>query len=410
MPGLATQDGVLAKKRNDSVSPTEDLFKGDDAKQDSLPRAKGGPSGRPGPLEGKQSSGAEPESESGRQLSFGEHFSRPPGETSSSASSSPRAFEYSGGIHLCDSVLWCDADRKRDLSFISHAHAGYTGKSRRILATDKTLRILTRASGKVEALTSPYRRSFTLGALELEMHPAGHVLGSAQLLITCAGRRLVYTSDFSPHRGHTREPAYPIPCDVLVVPATYGLPIYRFPPQEEVLASLCQFIDRCLESHSTPVLIANQIGTAQELIHGLGSAGYQLRVHRSIYDIARIYRGLGVDLPAFRRFQGSHSREDVVIFPPILKKHASIRSLKNPVTAMVTGRAIEEGFLFRHRVDAAFPFSDTADHQDLITFVKATGAREVYLTGGYVDEFGAELRNLGSRVHTLVPPKQLPLF
>lgn len=321
-----------------------------------------------------------------------------------------REFEYNGGIHLTDSILWCDADRRTDLSFISHAHNDFIGKNRRILATDKTVRIITRASGKVEALTSPYRRSFTLGPLTMEMHPAGHVLGSAQLLITRDGKRLVYTNDVNPRQTATAERARPIPCDTLVLPATYGLPMFRFPPREEVYEAIKTFVVRCLEDRATPVLIANQIGTAQELMRMLGEAGYRLRVHRSIYDVAKVYRDLGVNLPGSRRFAGTPARDEVVIFPPILRKHASIRKLRKSQTAMVSGNAADPGYVFRHRVDAAFPLSDTADYEDLITFIQETGAHEVYLSSGFIDEMSADLRSRGIRVYSLVKPQQLSLF
>src|SRR5262245_38723969 len=181
-----------------------------------------------------------------------------------------REFEYNGGIHLSGAILWCDADRRHDQTFISHAHVDEIGKNRRILATDKTVKILTRGTGKIDALMSPYKRSFTLGPLELEMHPAGHVLGSAQLLIVRDGRRIVYTSDVSVRQTATAERATPVPCDVLAIPATYGLPLFKFPPREEVLAAVEKFVDDCLNDRATPVLIANPIGTAQELMHMLG--------------------------------------------------------------------------------------------------------------------------------------------
>jgi putative mRNA 3-end processing factor len=321
-----------------------------------------------------------------------------------------REFEWNGGVHLTDSILWCDADRRSDLSFISHAHLDFIGKNRRILATDKTVRVITRASGKVEALTSPYRRSFTLGPLTMEMHPAGHVLGSAQLLITRDGKRLVYTSDVNPRPTVTAEHAKPIPCDSLVIPATYGVPMYRFPPREEVYEQIKTFVDRCLEDRATPVLIANQIGTSQELMRMLGEAGYRLRVHRSIYDVAKIYRELGVSLPGSRRFAGSPARDEVVIYPPILRKHASIRKLRKSQTAIVSGNAADPGYVFRHRVDAAFPLSDCADYEDLVNFILATGTPEVYLSSGYIDEFSADLRARGLRVYSLLKPEQLSLF
>lgn len=321
-----------------------------------------------------------------------------------------REFEHNGGVHLADSILWCDADRRHDLCFISHSHADYIGKNRRILATDKTVRILTRGTGKIDSLTSPYRRSFTLGPLELEMHPAGHVLGSAQLLVTRDGRRIVYTSDINTRVTATAERAEPIPCDVLAIPATYGIPLYRFPPRDEVVAQIEKWVGECLDDKATPVLIANQVGTAQELMHALGKAGHRLRVHRSIYDVAKVYKELGINLAGARRFQGSPAKDEVVIFPPILRRHASIRKLRKFKTALVTGRALDEAFVHRHRVDTAFPLSDSADHGELIDFIEATQAREIYLIGGHVEELGAELRDRGHKVFSLIPPQQLSLF
>ena len=322
-----------------------------------------------------------------------------------------REFEYSGGVHLADSILWCDADRRHDLCFLSHAHLDLMGKNRKILATDKTVKILTRGTGKIEALTSPYRRSFTLGPLELEMHPSGHVLGAAQLLVARDGRRIVYTSDVNPRKTATAEQGVPIECDVLAIPATYGAPMFRFPPREEVLHELTRFVDRCLEERATPVLIANSVGTSQELMSVLGKAGYRLRVHRSIYDVAKVYKELGLTLPNSRRFQGTPARDEVVIFPPILRRHASIRKLRKHKTALVTGRAVDPAFVHSQRVDAAFPLSDTADFKELFAFIEATGAREVYLVDGQIEPMSAHLRErLGIRVYSLVRPKQLSLF
>lgn len=320
------------------------------------------------------------------------------------------AFEYNGGVHLTDSILWCDADRRHDLCFVSHAHADCVGKNRRLLATDKTIKIMTRGTARAEALTSPYRRSFTLGPLTLEMHPAGHILGSAQLLIVRNQRRLVYTSDVNTRATFTAERARPVPCDTLVIPATYGLPSYRFPAREEVYADIRAFVERCLEDRATPVLIANLVGTAQELMWLLGEAGLRLRVHRSIYDVAKVYRELGVNLPTSRRFAGTPARDEVVIFPPILRKHASIRKLRKFQTAMVSGHAVDEGFAFRHRVDRAFCLSDTVDHDELLAFIAETGASEVFLSSGHVEAVAETLRSRGLRAYPLVPPRQLSLF
>lgn len=322
-----------------------------------------------------------------------------------------RDFEYVGGIHLVNSVLWCDSNRRRDLSFVSHAHTHFVGKNRRVLATDKTVRILTRKSGKLDALTSPFKRGFTLGPLRLELHPAGHVLGSSQLVIDRNDRRVVFTSDVCTRRSATVERASAIPCDALVISPTFGHPMYRFPERDEVFEDIAAFIDNCFGDHATPVLFANPIGTSQELMRRLGDRGYKLRVHASIYDVAKVYRDLGVSMHGSRRFSGNPGKEEVVIFPPILKKHVAIRKLRKSRTAMVSGRAVEPGYALQQRVSEAFAMSDTADYVELLAFIKETGAKDVYLYGErFVEDFGMVLRKQGIKVMSLVKPKQLSLL
>src|SRR6185503_7499893 len=110
----------------------------------------------------------------------------------------------------------------------------------------------------------------------------------------------------------------------------------------------------------------------------------KLRVHGSIYDVAKIYKELGISLPGSRRFAGTPARDEVVIFPPILRKHAAIRKLRKSQTALVSGSAADAGFAFRHRVDHAFVLSDCADYEELVNFIIETGAHEVYLSSGYI--------------------------
>jgi hypothetical protein len=187
--------------------------------------------------------------------------------------------------------------------------------------------------------------------------------------------------------------------------------MYRFPERDEVFANLCKFIDDSLNDSATPVLFANTIGTSQELMRRLGDAGYKLRVHASIYDVAKVYRSLGVSMHGSRRFSGKPGKEDVVLFPPILKKHVAIRKLKKSRTAIISGRAIEPGYALQQRVSEAFPYSDAADYFELMDFIKDTGAQEIYLYGDrFVEDFGAGLRKQGRKVIPLVQPKQLSLL
>ncbi|HYX91607.1 MAG TPA: MBL fold metallo-hydrolase, partial [Myxococcaceae bacterium] len=144
------------------------------------------------------------------------------------------------GLHLSGTELWFDANRKSDLSFVSHAHADHIARHARVIATAATLRLMQHRLGKLHgALPVPYRRPFDLGRLVLELLPAGHVLGSAQLrVIREDGTRIVYTGDINFTNALTAEPAEIADCDVLVIESTFGHPRYVFPPRAELFDRL----------------------------------------------------------------------------------------------------------------------------------------------------------------------------
>lgn len=320
-----------------------------------------------------------------------------------------RDFEHVGGIHLTDSILWCDADRKNGLNFLSSALAGDIGKNRRVLATEATERIVARGKGKLDVLTAPYDKPLTVGELKLSLHPSGHMLGGAQLRIEREGRVVVYAGEIWARPSVTALAAVTIPCQAIALPATYGRRPFTFPPREEVLEALRTFIDGTLAARRTPVLLTPPIGIGQELLATLGRAGYKLRVHRQVADVAKIYEALGIAMPAHKRFSSRVARGEVLLLPLILR--ASVEAqVPDARVALVGPKGIDAGYVHRLGVADAFPLSNVADRADLLQFVQATGAEEVFLTGGYIDELGEDLRDQGLRVHGLLPREQLELF
>ncbi|MBX2812211.1 MAG: hypothetical protein KTR25_10390 [Myxococcales bacterium] len=320
-----------------------------------------------------------------------------------------RDFENFGGVHLSSSVLWCDAQRKNGLNFLSSALAGDITKSRRFLCTEETRRLAARGRGKVDVLVAPYRQSLAIGELELSLHPAGHLIGSAMIRAMRGGRVAVYTGYFSTRSSATSRPADPIVCDVLALPASFGPRTVKFPRRRHVVDEIQLFIETAFVERQTPVLLAQPLGMAQELVAELGRLGYRLRLHRSVADITKIYSDLGVIQVEYKRFSKSARRGEVVIFPPILR--TSIETLiPEASVALVDPKALDVGHVHQLRIDGAFALSNMADSDDLLSFVKATGAEEVYLTGGDVDDFGARLRSCGMKVNNLQPARQLDLF
>ncbi len=139
----------------------------------------------------------------------------------------------SAGLHLTGTSLWLDAHRKSELSFVSHAHSDHIARHERVIATSPTMRLMSHRLGPMAAaLPVPYNRPFDLVPLRIELLPAGHILGSAQIRVTrMDGRRIVYTGDLNLAPSLTAEAAQVAECDILIIESTFGHPKYCFPPK-----------------------------------------------------------------------------------------------------------------------------------------------------------------------------------
>src|SRR5512136_2867020 len=143
-----------------------------------------------------------------------------------------------GELRVAGTSLQLDARRRAECAFVSHAHGDHLGRHDRAIATPATLALMRHRLGepkrrKTEALPAQYRVPFGLGELTLELFPAGHVLGSAQLRVLRNGIALGYTGDFCLEPTHAAEAAEVVPCDCLVMESTFGHARYAFPPKEE---------------------------------------------------------------------------------------------------------------------------------------------------------------------------------
>lgn len=268
---------------------------------------------------------------------------------------------------------------------------------------------MSRGKGRSEALTPSYDQRLAIGELELSLHPSGHMLGSAQLRVVRGNRTLVYAGDICGRSGWVCPPAEAVPCDVLALPATFGQRGLRFPARDRIMTRLERFLDKALEAKGPAVLLVPPFGVGPEVVMGLGRAGYKLRLHRAVAEVMRIHADLGVRVPRYRRLGKRVGRGEVVLVPPILR--AQLPSLfPGARIGFVGPRAVEPDYVHRLGVDEAFALSNVADHTELLEFVHATGAREVFLTGGAIGDVQEELRERGLVVRDLLPQKQLTLF
>ncbi|HWE23342.1 MAG TPA: MBL fold metallo-hydrolase [Myxococcales bacterium] len=309
------------------------------------------------------------------------------------------------GLRLRGTQLYLEPIGRPQLGFLSHARGVRAILPERTIATAGTVALLEaaqpRALRKAAPLPAAWGKPFSLGALTLTVHPAGHVLGSAQLRCQWAGTSVVYASDvggIGPRAPATAEPLEQARCDVLLLRATYGHPRYEFPPRAEVLEDLSRFVAAALAARRTPVILAAPLGGAQEAVRHLGE--HELRLHSAPLRFCDVYRAQGVNLPPTLPL-GSTKPGQVVVLPAHPRIARLLPDFEPYRLCLLSGRAAEPGFAEQVGVDQALPMSDHAGFSDLLDFALRSGASRVVVVHGQAEELLRALRARGLAAHTL---------
>jgi len=329
-------------------------------------------------------------------------------------------FIYDRDIRVSGADLWLDARRKKPFSFVSHAHADHAARHERILATPATLalaaerRRLKRARMKRPPRSEPeempleYNTPLRLNGATVTLVPAGHILGSAQILVESGGRRLLYSGDFCHEETEAAEDIHIPKADTLIMECTYGLPQHRFPPRAETVEKLFAFIEGALDSGAVPVLLCYALGKGQEVLRLVTRRGYRAAVEAETYALAKTYEGFGVDFGRYRLLDGPVEPGEVVIAPN-MKAASRFTRGKTVRSAAITGWAVG-GFSRRaRRAHTRLPLSDHADFRGLMKYAAAVEPEIIYILHGPA-EFGWYLRKAGFRVGDLdekAPPRAL---
>jgi Cft2 family RNA processing exonuclease len=321
--------------------------------------------------------------------------------------------------------LWIDSMRPRARSYVSHGHADHARAHDVVVTTPNNALVCAHRFGrKTKAQTSllpepverdvvfethPYNEPWREGEHELTLFSAGHVLGSAQLLIEGAGGRFVYTGDFKLEHSLTAEAPEVKACDVLLMECTYGRPQYVFPPRAEVAGAMIAWARKALEDGAVPIFFAYSLGKAQEALAILGSAGIPIVAHGAIDSMSRVYESAGVALPPYSRYDAkTFDGASALLWPPSGKSLPAAVRGKPVVTAALTGWVVGRGVGYM-RTDAGFPLSDHADFPSLVRYIELAQPRKVLLNHGWKD-FTHRLRAMGIDAEYLESNAQLALF
>jgi Cft2 family RNA processing exonuclease len=318
--------------------------------------------------------------------------------------------EYLGGIKIKGSNFWLDAKRRVDFSFVSHAHVDHILRHKKILATPETAKLCQHRLGEKSGLKIlEYNVPQKIENLKITLFPAGHILGSSQILVEKDGQKLVYTGDFKLRKGCTTPKAEIKKCDILIMESTFGLPQYIFPSREEIEEKICKFIEKAFFSNSVPVLLAYSLGKAQEVIKMLGDKGYKLSLHGAIFKIVKIYEEFGIKFKNYQHYEKESLEGKVLVAPPFAKNLPMIFNLTRKKTAFLSGWALDNGIRNFYKVDETIPLSDHADFSELLEYAQKCQPKKIYTVHGF-PEFVGYLRKEGFEAEQLkeekFPPKE----
>ncbi len=287
---------------------------------------------------------------------------------------------------------------------ITHAHADHCreGHGAYLAHRDAEGLMRSRVGADMAFQGLAYGEPLRLGDVTVSLHPAGHVLGSAQVRIERRGEVWVVAGDYfvsgAGDCNTTCVPFEPVRCDVFVTESTFGLPIYRWAPQAEVFAEMRAWWADCSAQGKHALLMGYSLGKAQRLLAGLATADAPgpVLVHAAVARLNSAYREAGVALPAAETVTPETNfkvlRGALVIAPPAVQGSRWAKAMGPHDDAFASGWMRLRGARRRRGVDRGFVFSDHADWPGLLSAIAATGAQRVIVTHG--DE-GTLVRYLG---------------
>ena len=305
------------------------------------------------------------------------------------------------GLYCLPGGFYIDPWKPVDRAVITHGHSDHAraGSDHYLAAAPGAAILRHRLGADIQLDTLAYRQQIQHHGVKLSFHPAGHVLGSAQVRLEYQGEVWVVSGDYKVEDDGTCTPFEPVACDAFVTESTFGLPIYRWRPQSEIFADINDWWRHNADNGRTSVLFCYAFGKAQRLLSGLDPSIGAILLHGAMEPLTRIYREAGVTLPP-TQYVGSMAdatpvRSSIVLAPPSAQATAWMRRFGDYADAFASGWMQLRGTRRRRGVDRGFVMSDHADWPGLQSAIQATGAQRVFVTHGQVNPMVRWLREKG---------------
>jgi putative mRNA 3-end processing factor len=306
------------------------------------------------------------------------------------------------GIYCPVADLYIDPWRPVKKALISHAHSDHAKPgSTHYVATHSSVAVMRQRLGDEVTIDGiKYGEELRVNGVKFSFHPAGHIIGSAQIRVEYRGEVWVVSGDYKTENDGISEAFEPIRCHHFITESTFGLPIFRWKPQSEVFAEINTWWQQNKENGIQSVLAVYALGKAQRILRHVDPQIGPIYTHGAVDNVNEIMMASGISLPETIRITPDNKSEvknsgGLILATPGAIGGTWAKSLGTYSLGMVSGWMALRGTRRRRAADKGFVLSDHADWNALNEAIKASGAENIYVTHGYTEIFSRWLQECG---------------
>lgn len=308
------------------------------------------------------------------------------------------------GIYCEQADVYLDPWKPVDKAIISHGHADHSRWGhKKYITHHSNVPIIRHRLGEITVSGKEWNESFTINGVKFSLHPAGHIIGSSQIRVEYKGEVWVFTGDYKMGDDGVAVPYEPVKCHSFITECTFGLPAFKWLPQQQVMDDINEWWQQNRQDGRTSVLFGYSLGKAQRLLKHLDPSVGKIYTHGAIENMTEVLRPQ-VSFPETTRVTRETTKEDLkgnlVLAPPSAHGTPWLRKMVPFVTASASGWMAFRGARRRRAIDKGFVLSDHCDWQGLLQAIKETGCEKVICTHGYTDIFSKYLCELGYDART----------
>ncbi|MFP4059607.1 MAG: ligase-associated DNA damage response exonuclease [Bacteroidales bacterium] len=312
------------------------------------------------------------------------------------------------GIYCPVGDFYIDPVRKVRRAVITHAHADHakSGHGAYLCHSVSEPVLKLRLGKKIHVQSLDYGREISMNGVKVSLYPAGHIPGSAQVRIEHGGEVWVVAGDYKTGDDGLSTPYEYLRCHVFVTESTFGLPIFKWQPQEDVFEGMLRWSLQCYQQDKIPVLLAYSLGKAQRLLYYLHGKIDNIYVHPAIEAVNQALRQAGIPIPKCRHIPGKLKQSDfkssLIIIPPGASSELTLNYPNHFARGVASGwAAARKSFRRYNGASRGFVISDHADWDGLNLAVNNTGAGKIIVSHGFTRVFARWLRERGMNAEAL---------